>query len=60
MGPELSGPEKGVMAQTRAEQETVIRWDRDDEQAHIWSADPVTWRKLAKKTVVTTTKRRSR
>jgi hypothetical protein len=31
---------------TRAEQETVVRWDRADDQVHVWSADPVTWRKL--------------
>jgi hypothetical protein len=31
---------------TRAEQETVLRWDREDGQVHVWSASPVTWRKL--------------
>jgi hypothetical protein len=31
---------------TRAEQETVIRWDRVDDSVDVWSADPVTWRKL--------------
>jgi hypothetical protein len=31
---------------TRAEQETVIRWDREDEMVHVWSASPITWRKL--------------
>jgi hypothetical protein len=31
---------------TRAEQETVIRWDREDRVVHIWSADPTVWRKL--------------
>jgi hypothetical protein len=31
---------------TRAEQETVLRWDRGDDHVHIWSASPVTWRKL--------------
>jgi hypothetical protein len=31
---------------TRAEQETVLRWDREDDQVSIWSASPVTWRKL--------------
>jgi hypothetical protein len=31
---------------TRAEQETTIRWDRADDQVHVWSACPVTWRKL--------------
>ena len=33
---------------TRAEQETRIRWDRADGSVHVWSADPVTWRKLAR------------
>jgi hypothetical protein len=31
---------------TRAEQETVLRWDRAGEYVHLWSASPVTWRKL--------------
>ena len=31
---------------TRAEQETVIRWDREEQQVQIWTADPVVWRKL--------------
>ena len=31
---------------TRAEQETVLRWDREGDQVHVWSASPVTWRKL--------------
>ena len=31
---------------TRAEQETVLRWDREDDQVHVWSVSPVTWRKL--------------
>jgi hypothetical protein len=35
-----------VYRPTRAEQETVLRWDRDDDQVHVWSASPVTWRKL--------------
>ena len=33
---------------TKAEQETVIRWDREDQLVHIWTADPVVWRKLAR------------
>jgi hypothetical protein len=33
---------------TRTEQETVVRWDRAEEQVHLWSASPVTWRKLAR------------
>ena len=31
---------------TRAEQETVLRWHRAGDHAHVWSASPVTWRKL--------------
>jgi hypothetical protein len=33
---------------TRAEQETVLRWDEDEKLVHVWSASPVTWRKLAR------------
>jgi hypothetical protein len=33
---------------TRAEQETTIRWDREGEEVHVWSASPVTWRRLAR------------
>ena len=33
---------------TRAEQETVIRWDRDEQLVHVWSADPVVWRRMAR------------
>jgi hypothetical protein len=31
---------------TRAEQETILRWDREAGAVSVWSADPVTWRKL--------------
>jgi hypothetical protein len=31
---------------TRAEQETVLRWDHEAELVHVWSASPRTWRKL--------------
>jgi hypothetical protein len=31
---------------TRAEQETVLRWDRAGDHVQVWSASPVTWRKL--------------
>jgi hypothetical protein len=31
---------------TRAEQETVLRWDRARDHVDVWSASPVTWRKL--------------
>ena len=31
---------------TRAEQETVVRWDREGDHVQVWSASPVTWRKL--------------
>ena len=30
---------------TRAEQETVIRWDEEEQVVHIWSASPRTWRR---------------
>ena len=33
---------------TRAEQETVLRWDEDEKVVHIWSASPVSRRKLAR------------
>jgi hypothetical protein len=33
---------------TRAEQETIIRWDREDPLVHVFSASPVVWRKLAR------------
>lgn len=36
------------MGLTRAEQETVIRWDEEEKVVHIWSASPVTWRKVAR------------
>jgi hypothetical protein len=35
-----------VYRPSRAEQETVIRWDRADDAVHLWSASPVTWRRL--------------
>ena len=34
------------MGLTRSEQETKIRWDEEAQVVHIWSASPVTWRKL--------------
>jgi len=43
-----AGPERLEMGLTRAEQETVIRWDEDEQIVHIWSASPVTWRKMAR------------
>ena len=30
---------------TRAEQETIICWDREDPILHLWSANPAVWRK---------------
>lgn len=33
---------------TRSEQETIFRWDDDEKIVHIFSASPVTWRKLAR------------
>jgi hypothetical protein len=32
---------------TQAEQETVLRWDREGDYVHVWSASPVTGRKLS-------------
>ena len=34
--------------QTLAEQETLIRWDREDPTVHLFSANPAVWRKLAR------------
>jgi hypothetical protein len=42
---------------TRAEQETVLRWDRAGEYVHLWSASPVTWRKLERLGIPTSTRR---
>ena len=36
------------MGLTRAEQETTIRWDDEEQTVHIWSASPTTWRKMAR------------
>ena len=36
------------MGLTRAEQETVIRWDEDEQEVRIWSASPKTWRRMAR------------
>lgn len=36
------------MGLTRAEQETVIRWDEGEKVVHVYSASPVTWRRLAR------------
>jgi hypothetical protein len=33
---------------TRAEQETVIRWDRESTEVCVWSSDPKTWRRMAR------------
>lgn len=29
-----------------AEQETIIRWDREGDGVHLFSADPTVWRRL--------------
>lgn len=34
--------------QTLAEQETIIRWDRDDPAVHLFSANPAIWRKMTR------------
>jgi hypothetical protein len=36
------------MGLTRAEQETVIRWDEAEQEVRIWSASPKTWRRIAR------------
>ena len=36
------------MGLTRAEQETVIRWDEAEQEVQIWSASPKTWRRMAR------------
>ena len=36
------------MGQSRADQETVIRWDEEEKIVHIWSASPMTWRKATR------------
>lgn len=35
-------------APTGAKQDTVVRWDEDEKVVCLWSASPVTWRKLAR------------
>ena len=44
---------------TRAEQETVFRWDREGEYVHLWSASPATWRKLERLGIPTTRESRA-
>jgi hypothetical protein len=39
-------PPRRAYHPTRAEQETILRWDREDDQVHVWTASPVNWRKL--------------
>ena len=48
-----------VYRPTRAEQETVARWDREGEYVHLWSASPVTWRKLERLGIPTTSETRA-
>jgi hypothetical protein len=31
---------------TKAERETVIRWDEEEQTVHVWSASKMTWRKM--------------
>lgn len=33
---------------TRAEQETILRWDREADAVSVWSASPITWRRMAR------------
>ena len=44
-------PATGPTGQYRglpAEQETIIRWDREGDSVHLFSADPTVWRRLDK------------
>lgn len=36
------------MGLTRAEQETILRWDENEKVVHVYSGSPVTWRKMAR------------
>ncbi len=36
------------MGLTRAEQETILRWDEEEQVVHVYSASPKTWRKCAR------------
>jgi len=36
------------MGQTRAEQETIIRWDEAEQIVHVYSTSPKTWRRCAR------------
>jgi hypothetical protein len=40
----------------RAEQDTVIRWDEEEQIVHIYSASPKTWRKMGRLGLVPTKK----
>ena len=31
---------------TKAEQETILRWDEEEQELHVWTASPVVERKL--------------
>ena len=48
---------KGI---TKAEQETVIRWDEDEKVVTVWSASPAVLRKLARLRLTPTSERRRR
>jgi hypothetical protein len=48
------------MGQTRTEQETVIRWDEDDQEICVYSASPKTWRKCARLGLLPVTETRLR
>jgi hypothetical protein len=43
------------MGLTRAERETVIRWDEESKVVSIWSSSPVIWSKLARLGIPATT-----
>lgn len=36
------------MGLTRAEQETILRWDEEEQTVHVYSSSPKTWRRAAR------------
>jgi hypothetical protein len=36
------------MGPVRAEQETCLRWDEEEQIVHVWSSSPKTWRRMAR------------
>jgi hypothetical protein len=48
-----------IYRRTRAEHETLLRWDRAGDHVQVWSASPVTWRKLERLGIPPVRERRS-